>query len=204
MQVGCQGQIDFSLSNQRLVFLSSFDAIEVVPILHRNTIAFIGMKKRNNYLAARQIDDKFICLDKRNHMTTWGVLTGKIRMEWHLKHNNTGQDYSGFEVYKTNDDYFAYNREWFNKILLKSKTPIIDYDENQFFDANMTKAHIKSQVSFIKKSEKHFYEFRLIEILNEREVKEHLTFVHPFYEDRRCQNIFFSQDTEYMYEHLSN
>jgi hypothetical protein len=68
----------------------------------------------------------------------------------------------------------------------------------------MTKSNIKSQVSFIKKSEKSFYEFRLIEIINEREVKEHLSFIHPFYEDKTCQNIFFSQDTDYMFEHLSN
>jgi hypothetical protein len=66
VQVGCQGLIDFSLSNQRLVFLSSFDAIEVVPILHRNTISFIGMKKRSNYLAARAIQDKFVTLEKNN------------------------------------------------------------------------------------------------------------------------------------------
>jgi len=89
MQVGCQGLIDFSHSNQRLVFLSSYDNIEVVPVLHRNTVSFIGMEKRTNYMAARVIDDKFVTLDKKNHLTTWGVLTGKIRMEWNLSANNT-------------------------------------------------------------------------------------------------------------------
>jgi hypothetical protein len=48
------------------------------------------MKKRNNYLAARQIQDKIVCLDKKNHLTTWGVMTGKIRMEWNLSANKTG------------------------------------------------------------------------------------------------------------------
>jgi folate-dependent tRNA-U54 methylase TrmFO/GidA len=72
------------------VYLSSFDSIEVIPILHRNTISYIGMKKRNNYLAARQIQDKIVCLDKKNHLTTWGVMTGKIRMEWNLSANKTG------------------------------------------------------------------------------------------------------------------
>lgn len=67
----------------------------------------------------------------------------------------------------------------------------------------MTKSHIKSQISFIKKSEKAFYEYKVIEIINEREVKEHLSFVHPFYEGK-VQNIFFSQDNEYMFEHLFN
>ena len=195
MQVGCQGLIDFSHSYQRLVFLSSYDNIEVVPVLHRNTVSFIGMEKRTNYLAARVIDDKFVTLDKLNHMRTWGVLTGKIRMEWNLSANKTGQDYSNYDVFMFNEDNVTYTREWFNKILIKSKEPIEAYDENTFFDPQMTKANIKSQVSYVKKAEKNFYHWKLIEIINEREVKEHLSFVHPYYEAGQVQNIFFSQDT---------
>jgi len=60
-----------------------------------------------------------------------------------------------------------------------------NYDETKFFDKEMTKSYMKSQVSFIKRTEKNFYEFKLIEIVNEREVKEHMTFVHPFYEDKK-------------------
>lgn len=134
MQVGCQGLIDFSHSNQRLVFLSSYDAIEVVPVLHRNTISFIGMENRSTYLAARVIDDKFVTLDKNNHLRTWGVMTGKIRMEWNLSANNTGQDYSNYEVYMCDEDNTTYLREWSNKILIKSKQSIAEYDENTFFD----------------------------------------------------------------------
>lgn len=87
VQVGCQGLIDFSHTNQRLVFLSSYDNIEVVPVLHRNTISFIGMSKRESYIATRVIDDKFIALSKKNQLTTWGTLNGKVRMEWNLSSN---------------------------------------------------------------------------------------------------------------------
>ena len=44
IQVGCQGLIDFSNAYQRLVYLSSYDSIDVVPVLHRNTICFIGLE----------------------------------------------------------------------------------------------------------------------------------------------------------------
>jgi hypothetical protein len=149
------------------------------------------MEKRTNYLASRVIDDKFVVLDKKNHLRTWSVLTGKSRMEWNLKANHTHQDYSNFEIFKGSENYI-YKREWYTKILLKSKTPIADYDENQFFDPEMTKTHMKAQVSYVKKSQKNFYEYKLIEIINEREVKEHLSFIHPFFEDRSVQNMFFS------------
>ena len=52
-QVGCQRFIDYSYSNERLVFLSSYESIELVPILHRNTLSFIGMRKRHAYIAKR-------------------------------------------------------------------------------------------------------------------------------------------------------
>ena len=89
-------------------------------------------------------------------------------------------------------------------MLLKSKKPVENYDETKFFDKEMTKSYMKSQVSFIKRTEKNFYEFRLIEIVNEREVKEHMSFIHPFYEDRKRQGIYISNDCRMMFEVLSD
>lgn len=67
--------------------------------------------------------------------------------------------------------------------MLKKKTAIEEFDENKFYDPESTKSHLDKQVSFIKKVGKHFYEFKLIEIINEREVKEHMTFIHAFYDN---------------------
>ena len=50
---------------------------------------------------------------------------------------------------------------------------------------------------------KKFYEFRLIEIMGAQEIKEHYSFIHPFYEGS-LQRIYFSDDGEYMYERLIN
>ena len=79
-----------------------------------------------------------------------------------------------------------------------------NYDETKFFDKEMTKSYMKSQVSFLKRTEKNFYEFKLIEIVNEREVKEHMTFVHPFYEDKKRQFLYISNDCKMMFEILNN
>ena len=103
-------------------------------MLHRNTISFIGMEKRSAYLATKVIADKFVALSNKNVLTTWSILNGKVRMEWTLALNKTGQDYSQYEVYGHNADSSIYRREWYNKILLKSKRPIDSYDENSYFD----------------------------------------------------------------------
>ena len=58
--------------------MKDFDSVVIVPSLHRNTINFMGMLDRDMYIACKKIKDKFIALDKRNIITTWNLLTGKI------------------------------------------------------------------------------------------------------------------------------
>jgi hypothetical protein len=96
--VGCQPLIDFSYRNQRLVYQGTYNNLEVVPILHRNQIYFMGMRERDQYLSTRVMDDKFIALDQKNHLTTWSTLNGKVRMEWDLSDTPACEkaDYSGF------------------------------------------------------------------------------------------------------------
>jgi hypothetical protein len=36
------------------------------------------MQERDQYLATRVIDDKFIALDKRNVLSAWSIATGKF------------------------------------------------------------------------------------------------------------------------------
>lgn len=62
---------------------------------------------------------------------------------------------------------------------------------------------MKSQVSYIKKTSKTFHEYKLIEIISEREVKEHLSFIFPYY-NGTVQHMFFSSDLQYMHEKLVN
>lgn len=62
LQVGCQGLIDYSESNERMVFLTSYDKITVIPMLHRNTTSFIGMKERRHYLATRIVLGQFVAI----------------------------------------------------------------------------------------------------------------------------------------------
>ena len=52
--------------------------------------------------------------------------------------------------------------------------------------------------------QKKFHNFKMIEIINEYEVKEHFTFTHPFYGVGNYQRIYFSDDLEYMLERLVN
>ncbi len=76
--VGINGLLDFYNDDQRIAYMSSYDMIKIVPVLHRCAIGFIGMKPRYKYLAFKKYKDKLIALDKKGFLTTWSIITGKI------------------------------------------------------------------------------------------------------------------------------
>ena len=39
------------------------------------------MEKRSNYVATKKLKDKFIALDKKNKITTWNILNGKLETQ---------------------------------------------------------------------------------------------------------------------------
>lgn len=78
VQTGFSGLLDFNQDYSRFSLLKSFDTLVIIPALHRNTIAFIGMSRRDQYLATKQIKDKFIALDKNNYIFCWSIVTGKL------------------------------------------------------------------------------------------------------------------------------
>ena len=115
------------------------------------------MSNREEYLATKVISDRFIALDKKNQLTTWDIVTGKLDTwdkpgggksdmpkEWNIKKNNN-QDYSNFSIYTFAEDHVAYHQDWATRVLLKCNTPV-DYtvDENTFYDPSMTSANMKS------------------------------------------------------------
>ena len=199
VQVGCQNLIDFSKNNQRFVFQSSFDKIEVMPVLHRNSIFFMGMAERKEYLATKIIDDKFIALDRSNHLTTWNVLTGKVMQEYDLAEDQDPLlDFSDFQIFTHNtEENQVFNREWYSKILLMKKSPEVSKQKLVSNEQIETKTFF-SYDEWIEKDDR---EFRLIEILNETEVKVVASFNHPFYRGKK-QFMYFSESGEYMHEIL--
>lgn len=73
----------------------------IVPALHRNNIAFIGMNKRDSYIATKKIKDKFIALDNKNYLFCWSVVSGKLLCVNKLP---TRQDYTQFKLFSSHND----------------------------------------------------------------------------------------------------
>lgn len=71
----------------------------------------MGMRERDQFLATRVINDRFIALDNKNHLTTWSTINGKVRFEWDLPEE---LDYSEYKIFKYATDHEVFDREWFS------------------------------------------------------------------------------------------
>ncbi len=71
-------KLDFSKDNQRLAYKLDYEKIQIIPVIHRNVISFMGMLDRSNYIVTKRDNDKFYALDKKNRITTWSIITGKV------------------------------------------------------------------------------------------------------------------------------
>lgn len=64
--IGFSSYFDYSFTNSRLSFINSFDYINVIPALHRNTFVISGLNKKYSILESKILGNKFIILNNNN------------------------------------------------------------------------------------------------------------------------------------------
>lgn len=58
--------------------MTDYESVKIVPVLHRSTISFFGIRKKNHYVCFRKHADKLTALDYDNVLSTFSIATGKI------------------------------------------------------------------------------------------------------------------------------
>ena len=66
-----------------------------------------------------------------------------------------------------------------------------DLQEKNFFTAEDLQTNLQKQIPFVKKTAKDYHEFRLIEIVDEHDVKEIASFIYPYWRGQK-QYLYFS------------
>jgi hypothetical protein len=168
------------------------------------------MKPRKNYIATRIVDGKFVALSNKGKLYAWDMITGKqlvdpttlgLTKEQKVEKdkNNPYKAYKDYEVYEWKDEEedepdTVYRKEWYTKILLKKKTKLDKARKGEMKDM-IQSVHegIPFQVCYMDQIKKKFFEFKLIEIINEKEIKEHCSFVHTVYPEG-FQYLYFSEN----------
>jgi hypothetical protein len=77
-QVGNKSFIDYSFSNTRISYMKDVNTIEIIPLLHENTLSFFSMPERDEILTIKRDTDRFYCLTFTGEIYGWDIATGKL------------------------------------------------------------------------------------------------------------------------------
>lgn len=83
--VGLNTYLSYYKNDERMAYMTDYESVKIIPVLHRNTLSFFGIQKKSNYLCFAKISDKFIALDFDNVLTTYSCATGKVLKKHKLK-----------------------------------------------------------------------------------------------------------------------
>ena len=129
--MGVNKHIDFCHRSYRISFLKNFDNIEMVPCPHRNTINFLGMQPKQNYLIWRETAGVFTALDTEGRLQAWVIGTGKTTKPLVTLGTIVLDEY---ELYSCNKNDETYKQDWqqhsdMSISLLKSNRELQFYDK---------------------------------------------------------------------------
>jgi hypothetical protein len=98
---GVNNHFDYSATLERISFVENFSRIQMQPFSHRNTINFLGMLPKNQYLIWREKNGFFTALQNTGELHTWSMLTGSHLFESPDK--KLGENLKGFSVYSSSE-----------------------------------------------------------------------------------------------------
>lgn len=76
--VGICSKLSFSDFSERISLISDFSKIKIMSFAHRNTINFLGMGPKQDYLIWREKDGFFAAFNAQTgKIQTWSIATGK-------------------------------------------------------------------------------------------------------------------------------
>ncbi len=102
-------KLDYDEYNTLLSMQVSNLEIVQVPLVHRNSVQFVGMAERSFYLSYRKLGDKFYALDKSGYLNEWSMSSGQMISRKLQKNLDVAQ----FDMVRD-----VYDRNWFNYTLI--------------------------------------------------------------------------------------
>ena len=99
--MGHNDHLDYGPENQRLTMIKDYENMIVIPSLHICQIRFFGMGDREEYIMWKEIDDKFVAVDKHYKITTWSKINGKQIKRANICEATKENHLRGFSIFKT-------------------------------------------------------------------------------------------------------
>ena len=79
---GHNNEVNRSWTTDDMSIMSSLEEVFIMPIPHWNSMSFVGMGSKNQYLIWKEsIDGFFTALRNNGELITWSSVTGKLLWE---------------------------------------------------------------------------------------------------------------------------
>mmetsp|Transcript_20452 Transcript_20452/g.27641 ORF Transcript_20452/g.27641 Transcript_20452/m.27641 type:complete len:167 (+) Transcript_20452:344-844(+) len=126
---GTSSLIEYNSNKGRLAFMEDYDTIIVMSLPQLNTVNFIGMGNKHEYLCLREKKGFFTALNRKGELSTWSILTGKLLYSLKMLGDASGSVLDEYEQYKSNANDITYTRKTYNMekfslTLLKTIKPV--------------------------------------------------------------------------------
>jgi len=77
----------------------------LLPVIHKNTINFVGIEEKSKYLIWREKNGFFTALDVAGDLHTWSMLTGEHLFEKKID-KNLSDALRNFKIYQSSESDF--------------------------------------------------------------------------------------------------
>lgn len=162
--------------------VSNFEIIQV-PLVHRNSVQFVGMAERSFYLCYRKQGDKFYALDKSGYLNEWSMTSGQMISRKYQKN----LDLTRFDMVRD-----VYDRNWFNYTL-------IFREHQKAVNTSLNRMTFHGDDHQDPNSDLLYREYKVIKINKNGQLVEKKSFVHA-YALEEDQYLYFSHGYNQMIE----
>ena len=95
--------------------MKSLESVAIMPIPHWNSMSFVGMGSKNEYLIWKDsIDGFFTALRKNGELITWSSVTGKLLWEEPQIGEFSRENLKEYTIYRSDKDDSTYLGNYYN------------------------------------------------------------------------------------------
>lgn len=95
--------------------MRSLEEVAIMPIPHWNSMSFVGMGSKNQYLIWKDsLDGFFTALRNNGELITWSSVTGKLLWEEQQEGEFAKENLRGYKVYRSDAEDTTYLGNYYN------------------------------------------------------------------------------------------
>lgn len=171
--------------------MKSLSKVQIIPLLHENTLSFFSMPERENIVCIKRDTDIFYALTFQSEIYGWDLSTGKLISYYKVKE----LDIKRYKhLSNTEDNFFSQKCLKKEQVIICSKDPVSksDADMNKFWPEFFTTNYGASVKNILSSQARKLHRMKVIEIMDGKNIRLVRQFKWPLADMEGTQQTFIS------------